>query len=151
MCITPFLWSRRAFLHQIRNCVGKKCQAVVTYFIVFQKFDGDVTSYWVFTMSNVYVIRKLRRHGRVAVLFRTYHCLNLSWILFWFFVYILKIVSDSWQFLVLKQLCWWNPTLTRMCVRSERKVSQSFTDHVPLQQFDRWACTTKISYDKKAE
>ena len=29
--------------------------------------------------------------------------------------------------------------------------SQAFSDHVPPQHFDRWACTPKISYDKKAE
>jgi len=29
--------------------------------------------------------------------------------------------------------------------------SQLFSDHVPLQHFDRLACTPKISYDKKAE
>jgi len=29
--------------------------------------------------------------------------------------------------------------------------SQTFSGHVPLQHFDRWACTLKIYYDKKAE
>ena len=29
--------------------------------------------------------------------------------------------------------------------------SQTYSGHVPFQHFDRWACTPKISYDKKAE
>jgi len=33
----------------------------------------------------------------------------------------------------------------------QNRGSQTFSDHVPLQHFDRWICTSKLSYDKKDE
>jgi len=37
------------------------------------------------------------------------------------------------------------------CCTSYSRGSQPFSDHLPLRHFARWACTPKISYDKKNE